>query len=80
MSYKDQDDWLEAVEAHLKPVSSSIANKVIDAFPREEHASLVAARKSMTTLRLVLRFLNCDLNAYKDAAKRISACHKCAHL
>ena len=73
MSYKDQDAWLDAGEAHLKPVSSSITNKVIDAFPKEEHASLAAARKSMTTLRLVLRFLNCDLNTYKDAAKRIKA-------
>ena len=42
MSYKDQDAWLEAGEAHLKPVSSSITNKVIDAFPKEEHASLAA--------------------------------------
>ena len=68
-----QDAWLDAGEAHLKPVSSSITNKVIDAFPKGEHASLAAARKSMTTFRLVLRFLNCDLNTYKDAAKRIKA-------
>ena len=72
MSYKDQDAWLDAGEIHLKPVSSSITHKVIDAFPKEEHSSLAAAGKK-TTLRLVLRFLHCDLNTYKDAAKKLKA-------
>ena len=73
MSYKDQDAGLDADEVHLKPVSSSFTNKVIDAFPKEEHSSLAAARKSMTIFLLVLRFLNCDLNTYKDATIRLKA-------
>ena len=73
MSYPNMDAWLEAGEVHLKPVSSSVTNKVVDAFPKEEHKSLAAARKSITTLRLVLRFLNCDLNTIKDPAKKLQA-------
>ena len=71
-STKEQDSWLQAADLELVPVSSSITNTVVDAFPKGEHSSLSTAKKR-TQLRLVFRFLNCDLNSYKDTDKRAQA-------
>ena len=69
---KEQDSWLLAADLELVPVSSSITNTVVDAFPKGEHSSLAAAKKR-TQLRVIFKFINCDLNQFKDLDNRAKA-------